>query len=247
MTISVSRQWCVCAAVLCLSAVAHAQTPQTLTPEDRIAIQGLVAGYARALSACAAEEYADLFAPGTGYFASGIRGHIVGREKLIALVHSERQCTAAQGAAAAARPGGGNGPVVNIEITPVGVRGIADLGGAGQYQDEYVKTSRGWRFAGRTVLTPAEKAAGLDASEMLAIRRLSSTEALADYYVADQNGVKRFRTSGVEIAVKDGVVTGRVFLKGGYYEDVYEKTGPGQWRVKSRSGMKPYQPTVQGQ
>jgi hypothetical protein len=98
------------------------------------------------------------------------------------------------------------------------------------------------------VLTPAEKAAGLDAREMLAIRRLSSAEELADYYVADQNGVKRFRTSGVEIAVKDGMVTGRVYLKaGGYYEDVYEKTGPGEWRIKSRSGMKPSQPATQGQ
>ena len=226
--------------VLSLSAVAFAQTPPTLTAEDRTAIQALVSGYARTLSSCAAEEYADLFAPGTGFFASGIRGHIVGREKLIALVRSERHCTAPAGTTPAPRPGGGNGPVVNIEVTPTGVRGIADLGGAGQYQDEYVKTAQGWRFAGRTVLTPAEKAAGLDASEMLAIRRLSANEELADYYVTDQSGVKRFRTAGVEISVKDGVVTGRVYLKSGNsYEDVYEKTRPGQWRLKSRTTMKP--------
>jgi hypothetical protein len=231
---------CSCVVILLLSASAFAQSPQTLTAEDRTAIQALVSGYARALSSCAAEEYADLFAPGTGFFASGIRGHIVGREKLIALVRSERQCTAPAGATPAPRPGGGTGPVVNIEVTPTGVRGIADLGGAGQYQDEYVKTAQGWRFAGRTVLTPAEKAAGLDASEMLAIRRLSANEELADYYVADQSGVKRFRTSGVEIGVKDGVVTGRVYLKNGNsYEDVYERSGPGQWRIKSRTTMKP--------
>jgi hypothetical protein len=103
-----------------------------------------------------------------------------------------------------------------------------------------VKTAQGWRFGGRTVLTPNEKAAGLDASEMLAIRRLSANEELADYYVADQSGVKRFRTSGVEIGVKDGVVTGHVYLKsGGYYDDVYEKSGPGQWRIKSRATVKP--------
>jgi SnoaL-like protein len=235
------RQCCGCAAVLWLSATVLAQTPQTLTPEDRAAIQAVVTSYGRALGSCAAEEYADLFAPGTGYFASGIRGHIVGREKLIALVQSERHCTAAAGATPAPRPGGSTGPVVNIEVTPTGVRGIADLGGAGQYQDEYVKTAQGWRFAGRTVLTPAEKAAGLDASEMLAIRRLSADEELADYYVADQSGVKRFRTSGVEIAVKDGVVTGHVYLKSGsIYDDVYEKSGPGQWRIKSRTAMKPY-------
>jgi hypothetical protein len=224
-----------CAVVLLFSASVFAQTPRPLTAEDRTEIQALVSGYARTLSSCAAEEYADLFVPGTGFFSSGIRGHIVGREKLIALVKSERHCTAPAGAAPAPRPGGGNGPTVNIEVTPAGVRGVADLGGAGQYQDEYVKTAQGWRFAGRTVLTPAEKAAGLDASEMLAIRRLSANEDLTDYYVADQSGAKRFRTSGVEIIVKDGVVAGRVYLKNGNsYEDVYETSGPGQWRIKTR-------------
>ena len=75
---------------------------------------------------------------------------------------------------------------------------------------------------------------------MLAIRRLSANEELRDYYVADQGGTKRFRTSGVEIAVKDSVVTGHVYLKNGNsYEDVYEKLGPGQWRINSRTTMKP--------
>ena len=37
----------------------------SLTDRDRSDIQGLVAGYARALAGCAAEEYADLFAPGS--------------------------------------------------------------------------------------------------------------------------------------------------------------------------------------
>src|SRR5947207_2076496 len=81
-------------AALLLSSSAFAQTP-ALTSEDKTAIQALVTGYARALAACNAEEYADLFAPDTGYFASGIRGQVVGRERLIALVQSERQCTAA--------------------------------------------------------------------------------------------------------------------------------------------------------
>jgi hypothetical protein len=96
-------------------------------------------------------------------------------------------------------------------------------------------TPQGWRFASRTVLTPAEKAAGLDADEMLAIRRLSGSE-LGDYYVADQNGVKRLMTSGVAIRVEDGMIEGRAYLKdGGYNDDVYEKIGPGQWRIKSRT------------
>src|SRR5882672_4907877 len=124
---------------------AFAQTP-ALTSEDKTAIQALVTGYARALASCNAEEYADLFAPDTGYFASGIRGQVVGRERLIALVQSERQCTAPAGAAPVARPGGANGPTVALEVTASGVRGVADMGAAGQYQDEYVKTATGWRF-----------------------------------------------------------------------------------------------------
>ena len=84
------------------------------------------------------------------------------------------------------------------------------------------------------------RAAGLHAMEMLAIRRLSANEELGDYYVADQNGTRRFRTSGVEIIVKDGVFTGRVYLKDGTsYDDVYEKVGTGQWQIKSRTTMKP--------
>jgi hypothetical protein len=235
MRIPLSRVCGLCAAIVWLSTPASAQTARPVSPEDASAIQALVTGYARALGSCAAEEFADLFAPDTGYFASGIRGQIVGRERLIVLVQSERHCTAPAGAAPAGRPGGASGPTVTLEATSTGARGVADLGGAGQYQDEYVKTPFGWRFASRTVIIPAERAAGLDAREMLAIRRLSQDAELGDYYVPDQNGVKRFRTSGVEIAVADGVVTGHAYLKdGGRYDDVYEKTGPGQWRIKSR-------------
>jgi len=227
--------WC-CSllAVLLLSTSASAQVP-VLTPDDTSAIQALVTGYARALASCSAEEYADLFAPEIGYFASGIRGQVVGRERLIALVQSERQCTTPAGAAPNTRPGGATGPTVAIEATVTGVRGIADLGAAGQYEDEYVKTTKGWRFRSRTVLTPAEKTAGLNATEMLAIQRIAGSE-LGDYYVADQNGIKRLRTSGVAIAVAAGAITGRAYLKnGGYYNDVYEKIGPGQWRIQSRT------------
>jgi len=235
MKILLSRAAGCLSAVLMLFTSASGQAPTGLPPDDASAIQALVTGYARALSACAAEEFADLFAPDTGYFASGIRGRIVGRERLIALVQSERHCTAPAGTPPTARPGGGNGPTVTLEMTPAGVRGVADLGTAGQYQDEYVKTPKGWRFRSRTVLIPAEKAAGLDASEMLAIQRLAGAD-LGDYYVADQTGIKRLRTSGVAISVSAGAITGKAYLKdGGYYDDVYEKLAPGQWRIKSRS------------
>jgi hypothetical protein len=219
------------AVMVCLLTAA-AQVPQTVTSQDKEEIQALVTAYARTLGSCAAGEYADLFGD-TGYFASGFRGQVAGRERLIAMVQSERQCITPAGTPPAARPG----PTVVIEATPTGVRGIADLGAAGQYQDEYVKTPKGWRFAARTVITPAEKAAGLDANEMRSIRRLASGPRDADdYWAAGQDGVKRFRSSGVVIGVSNGNVTGRVYLKdGGYYDDVYERIAPGNWRFKSRA------------
>src|SRR5262245_11497656 len=207
----------------------HAQT--SLSADDRAAIQALTASYLQALSQCRAEEFADLFVPKTGYFASGFRGHMVGREQLVLLVQSERHCTAPAGTPQAARPGGASVPTVAIEVTASGVRGTADLGQA-EYQDEYAKTPQGWRFASRTVIVAAEKAAGLGASDLLAIQRLGGPK-LGDHYVADQNGVERLLNSGVQVTVSGTEVTGRAYLDhGGYDDEVYEKIG-GQWRVKS--------------
>ncbi|MEI9813594.1 MAG: hypothetical protein WDO18_13530 [Acidobacteriota bacterium] len=136
---------------------------------------------------------------------------MVGRERLIKLVESERQCVApnAKGGApkgGAARPA----PAVAIQTTPNGVYGLVNLGTA-EYQDEYVKTPQGWRFASRTVIVAAEKAAGLDASGIMSILRLGGP-MIADHYEPDQNGVQRLMTSGVRVDVKAGQVTGpRVF------------------------------------
>jgi hypothetical protein len=226
-----SRLWIALAAV-CAAAAAGAQSPTALSAADRAEIQALMGSYARALGECRAEDFANLFVPETGYFASGFRGHMVGHERLVALVQSERHCTAPAGAAGAPRPGGANGPTVEIEATASGARGVAKLGAA-EYQDEYAKTPSGWRFASRTVIIAAEQAAGLDAREMLAISRLGGA-ALGDYYEADANGVQRLMTSGIRIGVAGTAVTGRAFLKAGGYDDqVYEKLGPGNWRVKS--------------
>jgi hypothetical protein len=214
-------------AVLLAATCATAQA-QSLTADDRTAIQELSASYMKALSGCKAEEFADLFVPDTGSFASGFRGRMVGREKLILLVQSERHCTGEQ----PARPGGTNPPTVAIEATKFGAHGVANLGMA-EYEDEYTKTPKGWRFASRTVVLAAEKTAGLDAREMLAIQKLAGTK-IGDYYEPDPKGVSRLLTSGVRITAKDNEVTGRAFLKdGGYDDEVYEKTGAGQWRVKS--------------
>ena len=217
-----------------------------LTPQDRADIQELSAKYARLLGTCAAEEYADLFAPDTGYFASNIRGEVVGRERLMALVRSERHCVApAPQASSNASPTPANTaprpvPTVAIEISSTGATGRADLGDkVGRYDDEYVKTAKGWRFKSRTVMTAQELAAGLTVQDVRAIRRLAGTDLgqFDDVYVAGADGVKRFRTSGVALGLSQEGVTGRAFLKnnGGHYDDVYVKTPEGSWRFKSRA------------
>ena len=57
-------------ALLQPSPAAAQSAPTSLTDRDRTDIQELVSHYARALSSCAADEYADLFAPVSGSFAS---------------------------------------------------------------------------------------------------------------------------------------------------------------------------------
>ena len=75
--------------VAALMSAGEVRAQQALTADDRAQIQDLSARYAKALGGCDAEAYADLFVPETGYFASNIRGEVVGRERLIALVRSE--------------------------------------------------------------------------------------------------------------------------------------------------------------
>lgn len=225
--------------VIAFAVTVHAQGG--LTDKDRSEIQELSAKYARTLGTCAAEEYADLFAPDTGFFASNVRGEVVGRERLMALVRSERHCTtpppAASGNAAGTAPR--PVPTVVVEISSTGPIGRAELGErVGRYDDEYVKTPKGWRFKSRTVMTAQELAAGLTMQDVRAIRRLAGTELgqFDDVYAAGPDGVKRFRSSGVAMGLSQEGVTGRAFLKnnGGHYEDVYVRNADGSWRFKSR-------------
>lgn len=222
-----------CIAALAMAGTGVAQAPAPLAAADESAIRALGASYSSTLAECRAEDYAELFVPGTGYFASGFRGRMVGREELIALVQSERHCLASAATPPAARPGGASPPTVALEATVRGARGVTTLGTA-EYQDEYAKTPDGWRFASRTVILAAEKAAGIEARDLLAIERLSG-DKLGDFYEAGENGAQgRLLTSGVRVGVSGTEVTGRAFLKdGGYNDEVYEKVGPGEWRVKS--------------
>jgi SnoaL-like protein len=232
-------------ALLSISAVIGVVAPtmvsaqSQLTAQDRTEIQELVTRYARALGSCAAEEYADLFAPGGGYFWSSIRGEVATRDRLIALVQSERQCNPVSNANAGANASGRatNGPTVTIEPSPEGATGMAALGNAGHYEDVYVKTARGWRFKARSVLTPQEEAAKLTAKDFVEIRRLAGNDRgqFDDVYVDTPNG-KRFRSSGVALGLVPEGVKGTAYLRndGGRYEDVYVKTSNG-WRFKSRT------------
>jgi len=231
-------------AVLLVAATANAQ--QALTEKDRAEIQELTTKYAKALGSCAAEDYADVFVPDTGYFASNIRGEVVGRERLMALVQSERHCIPSAVPAPGAANAGGRGqgaprpaPTVAIESTAKGVTGRAELGAAGYYFDEYAKTPKGWRIKARTVITGQEQAANITVQDTIAIRRLAGTDLglFDDWYVPGPDGVKRFRTSGVALGLSAEGVTGRALLKndGGRYEDVYVRTQQGGWRFKSRT------------
>lgn len=224
-------------AALALSASAQAQT--SVTAEDKAQIQELVAHYAVALAGCDAAGFANLFDPASGYFASGFRGVVAGQDRLVALVESERHCIAPN-SNGAQRPGG-SAPAVTVESDANGVFGTVKLGDIAQYQDRYVRTAGGWKFASRSVLTSAELAAGLDAKAMLAIQALSHDVKVADHYDTDKDtGIKRFLSSGVVILVKDGVVGGRVYLDdGSHYADVYQPTAAGAWRIKSRELVRP--------
>jgi len=225
-------------AAILVTGSAAGQNPASVKPEDRAEIEALVARYAEALGTCDAAGFADLFDAESGFFASGFRGHIVGRAKLMELVDSERHCRPAKPDQPQPQRRSMGVPTVTLRVDSGHVYGVADLGGAGQYQDEYVRTAQGWRFAARSVLTPGELAAGLDAGDLEAIQGLSADMALADHYAPDDNGVERFLSSGVVISVDAGTVRGRAYLDdGSHYDDVYDETMPGKWQIQSRELM----------
>ena len=206
-----------------------------LTAADRDQIQALTASYARTLGTCQAEAWADLYAAHDGYFASGFRGEVKGRDKLIALVQSEPQCIK-------------SGPrtprdvaVAVVEPSPEGARGRVPIGTAAYYQDVYVKTPQGWRFKSRHAITAREDAAHLDAQGFIEVRRLAGNDTgqFDDVYSNGPEG-RHFRSAGVVIVPSPEGATGRAFLKndGGRYDDVYVRTAQG-WRFQSRTYVPP--------
>ncbi len=158
------------AGLVALAAPGHAQppaaagTPVTLTALDYIEIQQLVARYARAIDTCSNNgyDYADLFTP-DGFFQPSRNGKLgtkwQGRERLAE--------ASGGGVRGCKNVGWIQQGVVHLYVnhvitpTPDGASGAVDmlmigLGGDprrieadGSYQDTYVKTPRGWRFASR--------------------------------------------------------------------------------------------------
>jgi hypothetical protein len=167
-----------------------------------------------------------------GYFASGPRGKVAGRERLMALLQSEPFCHDGSPLAPRNLPS-----TFTIEPSDEGATARVELAKTpGHYEDTYVKTAQGWRFKGHTYISTSETAAGLTASDFDEIRRLggNDTGQFQDVWLSFPEG-KRFRSSGLVIApAKEGGVTGRGMLAdGGRYDDLYMKT-PGGWRFKSR-------------
>jgi hypothetical protein len=135
------------------SAPPRPQPRASLTADELLEIRRLVASYAFALDSGqdAGLAYADLFAPGAEF----IRPYTTGRDNLAKLALDQP-----------------HGPLYTrhfitnhvIEWTPAGVTGkqyllVADISEtrdkpgsiflAGHYEDQYVKTGRGWRFKRR--------------------------------------------------------------------------------------------------
>jgi hypothetical protein len=208
-----------------------AQSGAGLTPDDRKAIGELTASYARTLGNCEAENYAALFEQPNGFYESVNRGRVLGRQRLVSLVESERHCNGQ--AERTTRPA----PTPAISVSGDAVTGRVDLGDNGHYEDVYVKTSAGWRFKSRNLIPKKAEQAQFTYRDFLQIREVAGDRGqYEDVYMDTPNG-RRFRSSGLTIdPVSPTEATGKAQLVGddGYYEDKYVKTTAG-WRFASRT------------
>ena len=229
----------------------HAQSPGTLTDQDRAEIQALSVTYRRALFGCSPEEYADLFATPGGYFGSSSRGEVRERQSLIEMILSYDRCYTKQAAPEQQQPANTKPPV--IEPAPEGAKArIINSAGGGYYDDVYVKTPKGWRFKSRNVVSDAEVAAGLTTKDFIEIRQLAGDDHghyenlygdekdIGPRGLSSHSNRKFFRTSGLKLTPAKEGVRGLAYLRnnGGHYEDLYVKTPEG-WRIKERMYVPP--------
>lgn len=166
--------------VLAGAGLTVAQTPQagaakaTLTTQDYIDIQMLLARYAFAIDTCANNgyDYADLFAPdGAFYYNTSPNARVArGRDQLAEAAGGGKAGCKKMTAATPEKPVQSH-VTVNVIIEPApggaigrnylmypGVLGVpgdpTHSGHVGGYQDKYVKTAAGWRFKARVHLFP---------------------------------------------------------------------------------------------
>ncbi len=207
----------VCVALLSWGAAVGAWQASTLTPQDRADIQELVAKYQRALTTCASQEYASLFVPDGVFISDDFRGKrhramygpnggkLVGRAKLAELVETEDFCldTSQKRAVRASTP-----PTVVIEPAPGGAKGTIALANNGRYEDEYVKTSEGWRFKG-TQGGDADTAfnTGREVDHMSGVRRVTAV-VLAILVVIPVIAAAQASITGVVTDESGGVLPG---------------------------------------
>ena len=239
---------------------ARAQGVQPLTDKDRAELAEMSVKYRRALMTCKGDDYADLFATPGGYFGSSSRGEVREHKALAEMVVGYDRCKEATppqvGTVAGQR--GSNYPAPVYEATPFGAKArIINSKGGGYYDDEYVKTPKGWRFKSRNVVSDAELAAKLTTQDFIEIRALAGDDH--GYYEnlygehhklntprgpAFGPDDRPFRSSGLQLTVSpEGNVTGLAYIRnnGGHYEDVYVKTPQG-WRIKERKYVPPASP-----
>lgn len=152
---------CLASAVIAAAALASAfssslsarQAAGTLADVDRIAIQQLVARYSYALDDGIdnGEMLAGLFLPAGVLVTSD--STIVGHAGLAEFARQRNTSTRASTLVTnVVLDGAGDrasGRVYVLEISGAGAGGAGMLSTGGLFLDEYVKTSRGWRFASR--------------------------------------------------------------------------------------------------
>ena len=166
MRIRIFSGWSPLAALTVLPIAGHAQSMQsTLTALDYIEIQQLVAKYARAIDSCSNNgyDYADLYTE-DGIFQPAVPGQTIppiqGREALAAVSggganNCENVPWIDQGIHHVytnhiIEPSA-EGATGTVEMLMIGLDGDPyKIAHDGYYEDVYVKTENGWRFARRT-------------------------------------------------------------------------------------------------
>ena len=151
---------------LALVAVRAQQKP-TLTAMDYIEIQQLANRYAQAIDSCSNNgyDYADLYTP-DGEFVDNITEEGFAKHGLVRAKGRDQLAAAAGGGSLGCKnvgwkdwshlmvnhvitptPAGASGRVYLVAIGEKGPRDVTRYGG---YEDQYVKTSAGWRIKKRT-------------------------------------------------------------------------------------------------